>query len=470
MVSALDRSTFFLVSAFAFLSLSAASSFAQEQAVKELAQLSLKAGVAVLPNPVLGSQISAAIPNPHGSAIDYRPATGGLSPFNAFFRDFGGNGRSCFSCHSPIEGWSITPELIQFRFNASSGTWPIFRPVDGAVCPQADVSTIGARREAYALLLKKGLIRIEKGIPENADFELIAHEGTYCNEITDQKLSLYRRPLPTANLKYQSTIMWDGRETEEGQSLRDTLRKQAINAHRSHAEAHSDPTDAELDSIIDYQLMVFQAQMKSNEAGPLNEWGGAAGPVFLSHWGFYEGINTNPFNPDVFTIFDGWKQPESGRPYSSARTSVARGQAVFNRKTFLIEGTQGNQDQAFLGSCSSCHNTPAVGSHSVPRYFKTGVADALRRASDMPLYTFRHKQTGETVQLSDPGRALVSGRWNDLGAFKPVGLRGLSARLPLFHDGSASSIGAVLDHYQKRFKIDWTREERADLLAFLKAL
>ncbi|HEY8926398.1 MAG TPA: hypothetical protein VIU64_18580, partial [Polyangia bacterium] len=39
------------------------------------------------------------------------------------------------------------------RFEASQGNDPLFRPVDGAVSPNADVSTLEARRAAYALLL-----------------------------------------------------------------------------------------------------------------------------------------------------------------------------------------------------------------------------------------------------------------------------------------------------------------------------
>ena len=40
---------------------------------------------------------------------------------------------------------------------------PIFRLVDGATCPSANVSTLQAKRQAYKLLTDKGLIRI--GLP-----------------------------------------------------------------------------------------------------------------------------------------------------------------------------------------------------------------------------------------------------------------------------------------------------------------
>ena len=71
-----------------------------------------------------------------------------------------------------------------------------------------------------------------------------------------------------------------------------------------------------------------------------------------------------------------------------------------------------------------------------------GIAAASRRAPDVPLYTLRHLQTGETVQTTDPGRAMVTGRWDDISKFKGPILRALAARAPYFHDGSASSLEA----------------------------
>jgi hypothetical protein len=36
--------------------------------------------------------------------------------------------------------------------------------------------------------------------------------------------------------------------------------------------------------------------------------------------------------------------------------------------------------------------------------------------------------TGKTVQTTDPGRSLITGRWNDIGKMKGPILRGLAAR------------------------------------------
>lgn len=89
----------------------------------------------------------------------------------------------------------------------------------------------------------------------------------------------------------------------------------------------------------------------------------------------------------------------------------------------------------------------------------------------MPLYTLRHLQAPfETVQTTDPGRALITGQWKDIGRFKGPTLRGLAARPPYFHNGSAPDIAAVVDFYDQRFGIGFTAQEKRDLVAFLRTL
>ena len=88
----------------------------------------------------------------------------------------------------------------------------------------------------------------------------------------------------------------------------------------------------------------------------------------------------------------------------------------------------------------------------------------------MPLYTLRHLQSGEVRQTTDPGRALITGKWKDLDRFKVPALRGLSARPPYFHDGSAATLRDVVDFYDERFHIGFAKQEKDDLVAFLRSL
>jgi cytochrome c peroxidase len=87
--------------------------------------------------------------NPSGAALTLSRA-GHIDTANPFFQSLGANGRSCASCHVQAEGWTITPHGVTRRFGESHGLDPIFRLVDGANSPLADVSTREARRAATA--------------------------------------------------------------------------------------------------------------------------------------------------------------------------------------------------------------------------------------------------------------------------------------------------------------------------------
>jgi len=88
----------------------------------------------------------------------------------------------------------------------------------------------------------------------------------------------------------------------------------------------------------------------------------------------------------------------------------------------------------------------------------------------MPLYTLRNIATGETTQTTDPGRAMITGKWADIGKFKGPVLRGLAARAPYFHNGTAATLGDAVDFYDTRFGIGFTEQEKGDLIAFLESL
>ncbi|HYU81211.1 MAG TPA: hypothetical protein VFA31_00585, partial [Candidatus Polarisedimenticolia bacterium] len=78
--------------------------------------------------------------------------------------------------------------------------------------------------------------------------------------------------------------------------------------------------------------------------------------------------------------------------------------------------------------------------------------------------------THEIKQTTDPGRSLITGLWGDVGKFKGPVLRAVATRAPYFHNGSAKDLGEVVDFYNTRFGIGFTRQEKADLIAFLRTL
>jgi len=58
----------------------------------------------------------------------------------------------------------------------------------------------------------------------------------------------------------------------------------------------------------------------------------------------------------------------------------------------------------------------------------------------------------------------------DIGKFNGPILQALASLVPHFHDGSATSLEAVLDFYESRFALGLPPQEKADLVAFLRAL
>jgi hypothetical protein len=434
--------------------------------------------------------------NPHGLAATVS-ATGAVDLTNAFFQSAGTNGRACVTCHDPGTGWTITPELVQARFRRTGGTAPIFRTNDGSNSPAVDVSTVEARRVAYGMLLSKALIRVGIGIPRDAEFELVAVDDPY-GYASANELSLFRRPLPSTNLKFLTTVMWDGRETFTDAGSRDCilgtttcfasmqfdLASQANGATVGHAQAAAPLTEAQREAIVGFETSLFTAQIFDDEAGDLTAHRAGGGPRRLLDQAFHFGINDvasgdyltgASFDPNAFTLYAAWDALDPRNRRAAARRAVARGEALFDSKPIRITGVKGLNDDLAVpvidGTCTTCHDAPNVGNHSIPAPLDIGVADASRRTPDLPLYTLRHKVAPfEVVETTDPGRALVTGKWRDIGRFKGPILRALASRAPYFHNGSAHDLDAVVEFYDQRFGIGLTAEVKSDLAAFLRTL
>ena len=414
---------------------------------------------------------------------------------NPFFQDLGTNGRTCVHCHQPDAAWSITPANLQQVFDKSSGLDPVFRTNDGSNSPLTDVSTVEKRRSAYSMLLNKGVIRVGLPVPQSAEFELIAVDDPY-RFASAAELSLFRRPLPGTNVRFVSAVMWDGRETLDPitnvQTLKSNLMHQALDATLGHAQASKEPAPAQLREIVDFVFGLHTTQVWDQAAGALVARGATAGPVALMREPFFIGINDpvgmNPtgasFDPMAMRVFASWEHltglsndpSDLGETQdrNAARQAVARGERIFNTRSIALSDVGGLNDTlnvpVLQGTCTTCHDTPNVGNHSVSMPLNIGISDENRRTPDMPLYTLRSKLTGAVVKTTDPGRALISGKWADIGKFKGPTLRALAARPPYFHNGSARTLADIVDFYDMRFSVGFTAQEKQDLVAFLRSL
>jgi hypothetical protein len=197
-----------------------------------------------------------------------------------------------------------------------------------------------------------------------------------------------------------------------------------------------------------------------------------------------------------FNVFAAWeptsRQHENLEPSEQA---IGRGEAIFNNTTFVIHDVPGLNSvpsdplynpkdplagRDVNGGCAICHNNPNVGNHSTSLPINIGVTmeqpvnndGSPNNALDVaqPVYTLRNTATGATVKVTDPKKAMLSGKWTDIGKTKGPTLRGLAGRAPYFHNGSARDLTTVVNFYNARFNIGLTSQQVSDLVAFLSAL
>jgi cytochrome c peroxidase len=449
---------------------------------------------------------------------------GPVNEQGAFFQSLGTNGRTCATCHVASQAMSLSAKGIRLRFAQSRGQDPLFAAVDGANCPNARAGNYAD----HSLLLSHGLIRIFLPLPANAQFSVsVVHDPYGCAMVPDSNggqpvISVYRRPLPTTNLKFLSTIMFDGRETHALlnneptflANLNTDLTQQALDAITIHAQAARPPTATQLADIVGFELALFSAQVYDADAGLLSARGAYGGPANLAGNSrlYYPGINDSlgadpgggPFNPVSMTLFAAWANLNDDgnliETYRDAeRRKIAAGAALFNSAPVQISNVRGLNDNAalgkpstFTGTCTTCHDTPNVGNHSFPLPLDIGtghsvlpsvepdpnIAAGLAELSmpDLPVYLINgcsnpfNPGQSESFYTTDPGKALISGLCSDFNRGKGPILRGLAARAPYFHNGAAANLDELVNFYNQRFQMNFTEEQKEDLVSFLNSL
>jgi cytochrome c peroxidase len=468
-------------------------------------------------------------PDPSG-AMETFNINGHANTKGAFFQSLGTNGRSCSTCHVADQAMSISPPQIRRRFDQTHGRDPLFAAIDGANCANAKTSD----EAAHSLLLSHGLIRIAFVVPPTAQFTVTAvHDPYGCALVSDPTsgqliLSAYRRPLPTTNLRFLSTMMWDGRESPAASplnsektiaaNLKTDLAQQAKDAVSTHAQGINVPTDDQLNDIISFEMGLATAQVYDRFAGSLDVRGALGGARNLVGEEYYPGINdvlgADPngiaFDETSMTLFAAWENGGSnayrddndGRgplDRRAARSDIAAGELLFNTAPLTISSVRGLNDNAalanpvsFKGTCTTCHDAPNVGNHSLPLPLDIGIAHASRAGfendpniekgiaeldePDLPVFLVSGCPTpfsaGQPVSFytTDLGKGMISGLCSDLNRVKGPILRGLAARAPYFHNGAAANLLQAVNFYNQRFAMNLTEEQKRQLVAFLNSL
>jgi hypothetical protein len=265
-------------------------------------------------------------------------------------------------------------------------------------------------------------------------------------------------------------LMADGREP--------TLRSQAVNAAMIHEQAPM-PTEAQLAQIVDFETHVYLAQRSDSSAGLLND---EEAPLPLGPEKIGDGragslaAAAKSENP-VWRSFDVWRRPPGAEPdvQLDARHSISRGSDVFFSRRFNVSGfALPDESVSGTATCASCH------SPRTSRWMDIGAStmNSPKQASaDLPLFRITcqagaapHPTLGRVIYTQDPGRALISGKCADVGATVMQQFHGLAARAPYFANGSARSLGELVEFYDRRFQIRLTAREKSDLVHFLAAL
>ncbi len=440
---------------------------------------------------------------------------------NAFFTPLGTNGRTCATCHVVDDDYSISPTTAK-KVARQDFRDPLFDPVDGGSnCPPEDPNQLPDARNA-GMLLNYALIREQIAIPANAEFSLrYATNPHRCliapgSPELSGKLVLFRRPLPSTNLHFLSDVRWDGRATVQpittgtnfsniGPLVAD-LASQANTASIGHELSPPIVGTQALADMVEFERNLFSAQIS---LGPLRDLGDRSGPIYLASSvapAFSTGQNDpfgSNFSRNVFTLFADWEPDFKTRRgdrdmdrLAPLQRAIGEGERIFNNRSFVIANVKGLNSaandplynsadplagQQIVGTCSVCHNTPNVGNHSKPLMLNIGVADAVPLDNrgrpifgvldtrSLPVYTLA-SSTRSVVRVTDPARALITGRWTDIGKVKVPVLRGLGARPPYFHNGAARDLTAVVAFHNSRFNIGLTPDESRALTLFLSAL
>jgi cytochrome c peroxidase len=472
------------------------------------------------------SDSSEVFADPSG-AVQILNANGRTNTKGAFFQSLGTNGRSCSTCHVADQAMSVATPQIRQRFAQTHGKDPLFAAVDGANCGNAKSSDASA----HSLLLSHGLFHIALAIPASAQFTVTAvHDPYGCAIFPDpmtgqMMLSTYRRPLPSSNLRFLSTMMWDGRESPASSSLGSKatfeanlladLSQQAVDATLGHAQAATAPTSQQVADIVRFEMGLTTAQIYDQYAGELHADGALGGARHLLGEEYYPGINdvlgADPdgiaFDETSMTLFAAWEN--GGNPNHEdrgrgayerrVRSDIAAGEVLFNTAPLTISAVRGLNDSAALGSpaafqgtCTSCHDSPNVGNHSLPLPLDIGTSHAPRHGlendphiakaiaeldePDLPVYLVSGCPSpfsaGQPVSFytTDLGKGMITGLCSDVNRVKGPILRGLAARAPYFHNGSAATLLQAVNFYNQRFSMNLTEVQKHQLVAFLNSL
>ena len=340
---------------------------------------------------------------------------------------FGGNGRTCATCHTSETG-TVSPEEARRRFEANPRD-PLFLH-DGS----DDGNGHGVSR-----MLKDATILVEIPLPDGVSL---------ADDPEARSVVLRRGIASTINTPaLDPMLMFDGRQPN--------LRSQATGAIHDHAQALVAPTGKELTRLEEFQLtdrfFSSPALRRWAQGGPAPALPEGTTASETRGRRFFEDLPPNPAN-----FPEGLKDGLCSACHS---------------------GPLLNEANAFL-------QLVVPGALSGTRFQTVGVSEVNALGNPARPFVFTNADgTKTTVVTPDPGRALITGigpkddpTFENVNAFKISPLRGVRNTAPYFHDNSARTLEDVVRHYANFFAfvsngvIILSEQDQADIVAYMKLL
>ena len=338
---------------------------------------------------------------------------------------FGGNDRTCSSCHTKKSG-TINPEQLQELYEDDPEN-PVFASIDSD-------DGVG---DSFERLLSTATVRITLPLPPN--IRLLDDPGA--TEV------VLHRSVPTVNnVALDPVVMWDGREP--------TLETQVVGAVHAHYENTVEPTTREAELIAAYERALFSSKELERYAdgGPAPELpdGNTAaekrGREFFNPEGACGSCHSGPmlnttteFNP-LFL--------EPGVRFASVSAGFPEALGAPPPENRVNPIRVWNMDCPPEGSFL-CSNAELFGA-------------------------ILNDDNTVTLFAPDLGQPLANGHIDDFLFFKIPTVWGIKDTAPYFHDNSAADLEDLMDHYDLVFEFltgqGFTPQEKSDIIAYMKLL
>jgi cytochrome c peroxidase len=332
---------------------------------------------------------------------------------------FGGNGRTCATCHPSGFGQSgtLNPSQIQALFKQDP-TNALFR-WDGA-------DTLGGK--TFTRIQRDATVLIDMPLPGN-----VSIEGSSARDV------VLARGIPTTmnTPALDGVLMYDGRAPN--------LQEQARGAIEGHAQTTA-VTRTQLDQIAAFQQFLFN-RLNLFALARLGR------PTSMPY-----GRTDSEKRGRRFFIADDQTDPDQVGEQGELCGACHSGPML-------------NETSAFFGQVFF----PGVPEGT--RFFTAFVSELNEAGNQVHDFDFTNPDGSvTTVSMPDPGLALQTGDPSTAGFFKIPTVWGVRDTAPYFHDSSAKSLEQLMDHYTVFLNIitdgdvNLTEQDKADAVAYLKLL